>query len=67
MPSNHLYAIRRAILLGPIIAFLGGFVVVFLAPEMNLWAEVFWLGLFMTILYVLWRMATMLDKIYESI
>lgn len=66
MPSKHLYTIRRTILIGPIIAFLGGFGLVFLAPEMTLWGPVFWFGIAMTILYVLWTMATMLDEIYES-
>ena len=37
MPSNHLYTIRRTILIGPIIAFFGGFGLTFLVPEMNLW------------------------------
>ena len=32
MPSNHLSAIRRTILIGPIVAFLVGFGLTFLAP-----------------------------------
>ena len=32
---------------------------------MNAWAPVFWFGIAMTILYVLWTMATMLGEIAE--
>ncbi|GAB3025352.1 hypothetical protein [Natronobiforma cellulositropha] len=66
MSSTHLLRIRRTIVGLPVIALVLGFVLAFALDDSSVVWLAFWVGIAITVLAVLWLLASMVDALESA-